>query len=262
MIIAIIVIVCFPIYWMFVASINSGGRLYSYPPPLIPTKIDLSGYVNAVTEQPIMQWLLNTIIFTVISTIYTIIVSVPASYALSRMSSRVNEIGAFLTLAVRMAPATLLVVPLYLMFAKMKLIDSGLALIISYTTFSIPFAIWMLNSFFESIPRDLEEAAMVDGCTKLGAMTRVVVPLALPGISATTLFCIVVAWSEFLFSRTFVSSNAARTINVGITFFIGQYGVQWNEILAASVISTLPLIIAFLFLERYLVVGLTAGAIK
>lgn len=194
--------------------------------------------------------------------ILSIIVSVMAAYSMSRFKYRSTNFLGFFLLVVRMLPETLLVVPLYMMFTGMRLINNFASLIISNITFIIPFATWMMKGYFDSIPITLEEAARIDGCSRVQAVRKVIVPLATPGIAATATYSAILGWSEFLFARTFITKPEKWTMTVGISSLMGEYTIIWGEIMAAAVISILPIALVFIFLEKYMVAGVTAGAVK
>jgi multiple sugar transport system permease protein len=190
------------------------------------------------------------------------VISTLAGYSLSRYAVPGSRgMGIFL-LTSRMLPSTLLVIPLFVFFRQLGVINDLRSVIIANTTFTIPFATWMLKGYFDSVPKELEEAAMIDGCNPLSALAQVVLPISAPGLAATALYSIILAWDEFLFARTFLTSNSVWTVTVGLGSFKGEYITYWNEVMAAALIGTVPIILAFLFLERYLVSGLAAGAYR
>ena len=165
-------------------------------------------------------------------------------------------------LMTQMFPGILLVIPYFSLMGAAGLLNTYPALVIAYTSFSLPFCTWMLKGFFDSIPPELDEAAMIDGCSRTSAFLRVILPLSAPGLVATAIFSFLVAWNEFLFAVVLTSTPGMYLVTVGIASNIGQFRIQWNDLMAASVLATLPTIILYAFLERYLVQGLTAGAVK
>jgi multiple sugar transport system permease protein len=172
-----------------------------------------------------------------------------------------RTIGSLL-LASRMLPTTLLVIPLFVIMQRLGLLNSLYAVILADLIFIVPFAAWMLKAYFDSIPRELEEAAWLDGAGRQRTLFGIVLPLAAPGIAATGLYAAILAWDEFIFARTFISSEQNWTVTLGLSSFRGEYVTYWNEIMAASLIGTIPIVVLFLFVEKYLVAGLTAGSMK
>lgn len=252
----------FPMYWMLSTAITPSNELLRYPPELLPTDQDWSAFVRVLKDSPFLTWLTNSTILTSTSVLLALFVSTFAAYSLSRFKSPFASIVAYVLLATRMIPGTVLLVPLYIIYREWGILDTRIALIISYTTFEIPFATWMLKGYFDSIPRELEQSAEVDGCTPLGAFLRVSLPLAAPGIAASAIASAVLAWSDYEFARGILTSQSNWPLTIGIHSFIGEHVVHWNDIMAGSLMATLPVVLLFLVMERYIVAGLTAGAVK
>jgi multiple sugar transport system permease protein len=181
---------------------------------------------------------------------------------LSRFRSRLGQAIGYLLLTSRLVPSTLWVIPLYVVYQSLGMLDSYPAVILAYATFEIPFATWMLKGYFDSIPRELDQAAQLDGCSELSSLTRVILPAALPGIAASLMASAILGWSDYLFALTFLRDPARWTVTVGIQSLFGEHVTLWNSIMAASLVATLPMLVLFLALGRYLVAGLTAGAVK
>ncbi len=261
-IVAVCAVGLFPLYWMLVTAVTPKEALLQYPPVFLPTDPDVGAFVRVLLERPLVSWIVNSTVITVCSVAAALVVSALAGYSLSRFRSRFATAVAYLLLATRMIPATLLMVPLYMVFRDLGLLDTRTALIVAYTTFEIPFATWMLKGYFDSLPRELEQAAEVDGASPLGAFLRVTLPLAAPGIAASAIASAVLAWSDYEFARGLVASPSRWPLTVGIHSFFGEHVVHWNDIMAGSLLSTLPVIALFLLMERYIVSGLTAGAVK
>ncbi|MDE2821207.1 MAG: carbohydrate ABC transporter permease [Chloroflexota bacterium] len=262
-VIVVIVILVFPLYWMFNTSLAPATRLRSFPPVFVQPEPTLAAYQSIFAERPIGVWLRNSAVVAISSTALSMFVSVLAGYSISRIRARGSQaIGIFFLMS-RMLPSTLIIIPLFVSFRQLQLIGDLKSLVLAHATFITPFAVWMLKGYFDTIPAELEDAAMIDGCTPLSALVRVVLPLSAPGLAATTLYGFVLSWNDFVFARTFLVANQnAWTVNVGVASLKGEYLTEWNEIMAGSLIAMLPIVIAYLFLERFLVSGLTAGSSK
>jgi multiple sugar transport system permease protein len=252
----------FPIYWMFNTSLAPQDQLYVYPPRLMHPHATLAAYVKIFAERPIARWMANSLLVVLLTGAFSLIISILAGYSLSRYRVRGSGSLGYLLLASRMLPTTLLVIPLFVFMSSLKLINTLWSVVIANVTFIMPFATWMLKGYFDTIPRELEEAAYMDGTSRLGALFKVTLPLSAPGVAATALYAAILAWDEYLFARTFLNTNSVWTISVGLGSFKGEYITFWNEVMAASLVGTVPIIVIFLLLEKQLVSGLTAGAIK
>lgn len=258
-----VAILAFPLYWMTVTAFTTRSALLQNI-SVIPrmTNMTAGNFSKILEAHPILEWFGNSIFVTLFSTVLAIIVATMAAYSMSRFKYRTTNFLGFFLLVVRMLPETLLIVPLYMMFTNMKLINNYSSLIISNITFIIPFATWMMKGYFDSIPTSLEESARIDGCGRVQAVRKVIIPLAKPGIAATATYSAILGWSEFLFARTFITEPDKWTITVGISSLMGEYTIIWGEVMAAAAISVLPIALVFIFLEKYMVAGVTAGAVK
>ena len=262
-VIALSGILLFPIYWLFVTALSTLSEIRSLPPSFWPAEPQWSTFAKVASERPILLWLMNSTLAAAGSVALSMIVSVFAGYSLSRFSVKGSRPLGLFILTAKMLPATLLVIPLFGIFRSMGLIGSLWSLVLAHSTLIIPFTTWMLKGYFDTIPRELEQAAMVDGCSPLGALFRVVLPVATPGLAATALYAFVLSWADYAYARTFLTNAQGNwTANLGITTMKGEYVTDWNEISAAAVFVALPIVVIYLFLERYLVGGLTAGAEK
>ncbi len=258
-----VVVLAFPLYWMTVTAFTSRSALLDNVRVLPePANMTVDNFKKIIESHPILTWFGNSVFVTAFSTVSALIVSTMAAYSMSRYKYRSTNFLGFFLLVVRMLPETLLVVPLYMMFTNMKLINNYASLIISNITFIIPFSTWMMKGYFDSIPTTLEEAARIDGCSRLEAVRKVILPLAAPGIAATATYSAILGWSEFLFARTFITQPQKWTVTVGIASLMGEYTIIWGEVMAAAALSVLPIALVFIFLEKYMVAGVTAGAVK
>jgi multiple sugar transport system permease protein len=253
----------FPLWWMLVTAFADPADIRHFPPVFLPLHASLAGFRAVLLHRPMLLWISNSAIVAAGSTALTMLLGVLGGYALSRFASRPAQFFGIGVLVAKMIPTTLLVIPLYVLFRQLGLMATLTSAALAHCTVTIPFAIWMLKAYFDSIPRELEEAAMIDGCTPLGTLWKVILPVSLPGLGATALYAFILSWNEFAFSRTLlIGRPEAWTITLGIASIRGEYIVAWNEIMAAAALAALPIVAVFIWLERYLVMGLTAGAQK
>lgn len=262
LVIACVLLNLFPFYWMVSSSLKESASLFAYPPTFLPLPFDVGAYVQVFRQTALLEWLLNSVRVAVPTTVLALVFSVTGAYALSRFKFRGRGLTAMLILVTQMLPGTLLVIPLYLLFKQFGLLDTHVGLIIAYATFALPFSIWMLKGYFDTIPLEIEEAAIVDGCTRLQVLARIVLPLSLPGLTVTAMFAFILAWNDLILAVTLTTDPSLRLDAVGLASFIGEYGTPWGLIMSASTVSSLPILILFLFAQRYLLAGLTAGAVK
>ncbi|MER7664590.1 carbohydrate ABC transporter permease [Streptomyces sp. NPDC096193] len=233
----------------------------------IPSGLTIRPYIDIWNTVPLARYFVNSLIVAVSATVLSVVIAVFAAYAVSRYRFRGKRIFTVTVLSTQMFPGILFLLPLFLIFVNIgnstgiALYGSRGGLILTYLTFSLPFSIWMLIGYFDSIPRDLDEAAMVDGCGALGALFRVVVPAAVPGIVAVSVYAFMTAWGEVLFASV-MTNDTTRTLSVGLRGYATENDVYWNQVMAASLVVSVPVVAGFLLLQRYLVAGLTAGAVK
>jgi multiple sugar transport system permease protein len=233
----------------------------------IPSGLTVRPYIDIWHTIPLARYFLNSLIVSGTATVCSVVVAVFAAYAVSRYRFPGRRLFTVTVLSTQMIPGILFLLPLFLIFVNIgnstgiALYGSRGGLILTYLTFSLPFSIWMLVGYFDSIPRDLDEAALTDGCGPLGALFRVVVPAAVPGIVAVAVYAFMTAWGEVLFASV-MTNDATRTLAVGLQGYSTQTDVYWNQIMAAALVVSVPVVAGFLLLQRYLVVGLTAGAVK
>lgn len=254
----------FPIYWMFLTATLHDNRLLVYPPAFFPAPSTLffHPFRRIFFNRPVFDWLMNSLYVSGLTTIVSLVISALGGYALSRLKTVESRVMGGMLLVIRMLPGTLLVTPLYIVFNRLHLIDNLVTLVIANTSYIIPFGVWMMKGFFDGIPREIEESAQVDGCTLLGAFTRVVLTLSRPGLAATAMYCFVLSWGELVFARTLMNSAEKWTLTAGVTTYVGDMIISWNDMMAASLIACLPVLVIFLYLEKHLVRGLVAGSIK
>jgi ABC-type glycerol-3-phosphate transport system permease component len=259
--IAIAFLVLFPFFWMLSVSLKPADEPFAIPARLWPNHITLDNYVAAFRPE-FRRYFLNSVIVSGATVLITVPLALLAAYSLTRYRFRALSVFLAAVILAQFFPAGAMIIPIYKMVKAANLLNTYASLIIAYITITLPVAIWMLRGFLMQVPRTLEEAAAIDGAKPLRAFFDIVVPLAWPGIVATTVFVLIVTWQEFLFALSFTSTKDMRTLPVGMNDYIGQYGIRYGELMASSVMVSLPVIIVFFFLQRQFVAGLTAGAVK
>lgn len=262
---AILVYVAFallPIYWTIKISVTPQNLLYSEGIKLWPSRMTLENYVTVLRASDFPRYFLNSLIVSISTALIVTAVASLVGYALSRFRFRGKAWVSLLLLLTQTFPLVMVIPPIFRIMGQLGLTDNLYGLIVIYTAFNIAFASFLMQSFFDGVPKDLEEAAMIDGCTRVMALRRIILPLTLPGMGATVAFVFTAAWSELLFALMLINSEDQKTFSVGLLTFIGKFAVDWGQMMAASVMALIPVCIFFAFLQRYLVTGLTAGAVK
>lgn len=261
---AALLIALAPVYWLVTISLKREIDQFAFPPQWIGFTPTLQHYVDAFAGGSFAAYFLNSVLLATISTITALLIGVPAAYGLARFEWPANwgEGIANWILSTRMLPPIVTIVPLFLMLREARLLNSLAGLSIVYTGFNLPFVVWMMRSFFEEVPREIEEAAMLDGETRIGALLRIVLPLVTPGLAATAVFCLIVAWNEFLFALILTQTETAMTLPVGIASRVTQYEIKWGAMSAAGVVAMLPVLAFAIAAQKYLVRGLSLGAVK
>jgi multiple sugar transport system permease protein len=257
-----IIAVVYPLYWMLMGSLAPEGYTMANSPLLFPESFSLDAYRSLLGRKPMLLWIWNTLIVTVAATAVTLPLSILAAYALNRYRFRGRMPIIYFILLTQLLPASALIVPLFIIFRGMGLLDSLAGITIAYTSFTMPLAIWVLWGYLQGIPFDFEEAALVDGCTQLGAFVRVTLPLAVPGVAATSLFIFLESWNHYLLALVLTSSARNWVISLGLFSFIGEYVVEVEQMLAASVITVIPAFLLFFVMQRFLRGGLALGGMK
>lgn len=262
--IAALIFFLFPVVWMILTSFKTNAEYFSNPPVFIPHNFSLTNYFNAMRPVPEgrggIQGLRDSLIISIATMIVTVVVGSLAAYSFARYRTGGENLS-FWVLSTRMFPPVASALPLFLLFKQFDLLDKHLALIIANTIFNLPFVIWLLKGFFEDLPVELEEAALIDGASPFGAFWRVALPLVTPGLVATALFSFIFTWNEFMFALLFTRSDV-RTLTIIVPSLVGGHEILWGEIAAVGTVAVVPGVLLALLLQRYLVRGLTLGAVK
>jgi multiple sugar transport system permease protein len=256
-------LIVFPLFWMVSSSLKPRQELFATPPTLIPRQPTLDNFATLLRETPFLTYFGNSLIVACATTALVILVALLGAYSVVRFRFRGRRLASKLILFTYLLPQVVLLLPIYLVLAKLRLTNSLAGLVIAYTSFALPFSLWMLRSFLASIPIELEEAAMIDGASRLVAFWRIVVPQALPGIISTALFSFILSWNEYLYALVFINRDAMKTLPPGVMTMLQQnQNVEWALLMAASVLMSLPILVCFSFLQSHLTRGMGAGGVK
>ena len=260
-----------PMIWLFLSTIQTEASLLTLPTRLIPSEVTLGNYVDIFKpaafgqnsgESTFLLALRNSVVVCIGTTVVAMVFGTMAAYAFARFNIPQKRTLLLIVLGSQLLPAVSLIIPLFRMFKTAQLLDTVVTLILAYSTFSLPFVVWIMAGYFQSVPRELEEAARIDGASRFQAFLRVALPLAVPGLSATAVFTLLNAWDEFFFALIFTSTYASKTLPVALAEFIGRHSVNWGLLVTGGFIASLPPILLSLVFYRYIVSGLSAGGLK
>lgn len=262
--ITILAVICaFPFLWMIISALKPQNEIRSSVPSFFIDNPTLENFQRVLIDNGFLTYVKNSLIVSLIATLLSMAIAVLAGYALSRYyRRRVTKVSNFLMMLSQMIPGVLLLVPLYMIMQKAHLLETHISLVLAYTTFVIPLCTFMMSSFFDTVPIELEEAAEMDGCSKAQTLIRVILPVSIPSLISTGLYAFINAWNEFMFGYVLISSDELRTLTPAIMLFKGANLVDWGGLMAASVIAVLPVTIIFMFLQKYFLAGLMSGSVK
>jgi len=252
----------FPLYWLLKIAITPDKLIFTEGTAFWPSTTTLGNFTKVIWQTDFLRFFWNSLIVSLVSAAITTVIAAASGYAFSRFRFRGQKLVIALMLLTQMFPLLMIIAPIYKIVATLGLLNSLSSLILVYTAFNIPFATFLMQSFFDGIPKDLEDAAMMDGCTRFQALRKVILPLTLPGLGATLGFIFTAAWSEVLFALMLIRSEDSMTFPVGMLTFVSKFSVDWGQMMAAGVLALIPSCLFFIFIQRYLVQGLTSGAVK
>ncbi len=252
----------FPILWMVASSFKSNTEIFAYPPGLITKSFSFNAYAVVLTNPEKLRFFFNSYLVSILVTICTLIVGILAGYSFSRYDFMFKKPLNVIIIAVQAVPPITLLIPYFSLIVTLKLYNTYGALVLTYMVFTLSYAIIMMTGYFNTLPKELDEAVTINGGSRLVALWRVLIPISLPGIVATGIYTFMLAWNEFLFALTLTKTIDMRTVPVGIQMLMGQHSYEWNEMMAMSVLGCLPVLILYLVFQRYFMAGMTAGSVK
>jgi multiple sugar transport system permease protein len=261
LLVTVLVLYGFPFVYLALTSFKTPLETIAVPPHLLPSTWTVANYANALSRPGVPAALINSVVTAALSTVFSLVLAVPAAYGITRFRTRLGRLFILAALVTRMVPPIAIGIPLLTTMAFLRLSDTSIGLAIAHTTISLPLSIWLMASFFEAVPDELDEAAKVDGCTRLGALWRVVLPLTSGGLAVTAIFAFLASWNEFLFALL-LTSVRAQTTPIVIANFQTQFGLDWGSMTALATVYSVPVILLTLVLQRHIVAGLTLGAVK
>src|SRR5579863_3383947 len=260
---ALFVVIAFPTYWKISTAFKPDNKIYGFTPTFFPTHPTLQHFSDAISRPYFWTDVKNSLIVVLSTVVIALFLSFFAAVALAKYRFTGRKLFIVLVIGIQMLPQTGLIIPIYVVLGRYHLVNTLFGLILVYLTFSLPFCVWTLRGFMIGIPKELEEAAMVDGSTRVGAFVRILLPLVAPGLVATSVFAFITSWNEFIFANTIMSGGTKQTITVWLSLFTGgARAVDWGALMAASTLISIPVVIFFLFVQRRIAFGLTAGAVR
>lgn len=257
-------IVLFPVFWIVVTSLKTEQEIFRIPPTLIPEKLNLESYAAQVEtgDFNMFRSFGNSFLISVGAMLIAVILAVPASYGIARYRFKGRKTMMLGFLVTQMLPVAVLLTPMFMLFKGMHVYNTSIAAVLADATIGIPFSILILKNYFASIPKDLEEAAYIDGCNKFSAFLKVLIPIAKPGVMVCAIFSFLYAWGDLAYGMTFIIDQQKRPITAGIFNFMGQYGTKWSYLTAFAVVTIIPVALIFIFMQKYIISGMTSGAVK
>lgn len=257
----IVALFLFPVYWMVITALKTQTEIFQSSPTFFPQDLQIGSFIT-VLQGDVIQYFLNSLIISSLATIIVLLLAVPSAYGLARFNIRGVKTILLVYLVTQMLPATVVLTPLFIVFSNMNILNSYWGPVLATATLGVPFSVLLLRTFFIGIPKELEEAASIDGCSRLRAFLQVIVPIAMPSIVVCGAISFFFAWGDLIFSITFNRNQELWPLTAGIFNAIGRYGIEWNNLMAFATISVLPVIVIFVILQKHLVEGLVSGSVK
>jgi ABC-type glycerol-3-phosphate transport system permease component len=259
----LVLAVAFPLVWMVLTSFKPQWELFRRPPTFLPEAPTWEHYATLLTQTPFLTYFRNSMILSTATTLVVVTLGTLGAYSLVRFRYRGRETLALLVLFTYLLPSVVLLIPLYLLMVWLGVANTLFSLVLAYTTFALPYGLWLLRSFMAGVPEDIESAALVDGASRMEAFVDVILPQLLPGIISTALFTFILSWNEYLYALVLVNTDAARPLTTGVmSMLVSAFNIEWSLLMAASVMMSVPLIVIFAFLQSYLTRGFGAGGVK
>lgn len=256
------VFILFPVIWMISVSIRPNNQVFEYPASFIPTTFTLEAYVNVLTNSRYLKYFWNSYIIGVIVTIISTVFGIMAGYGLSRYQFQGKKAFSLFVVATQTIPKIALLIPFFIMMTRLQLYNTRIGLVITYTSFALPYAVVMMQGYFNSVSTELDEAAMIDGLSRFRTLWQIIVPVTIPAIISTMIYTFILSWNEFIFVMTLIQNDALRTIPVGIAMMKGETTYQWNMMMSMSIIGSIPVLVFYLIGQRYFMSGLSDGSVK
>ena len=257
-----LVYACFPVLWMLFSSLKSNTEIFSLPPELFPKDFTLKAYHSIFSSPMKVRFFLNSYLVATVVTLLTLFVAILAGYSFSRHSFKLKKPLNLFIISTQTVPPISLLIPYFGIVVAFRMYDTYFALIFTYMVFTLPYAILLMTGYFNTLPKELDEAVIIDGGSSFTALWRVLVPVSIPGIVATGVYTFLLSWNEFLFALTLTKSTEMRTVPIGIQLLMGQHSYEWNEMMAMSILGSFPILIMYMVAQRYFLEGLTAGSVK
>ncbi len=252
----------FPVLWMILSSFKPNAEIFAWPPTWISANFSLHAYMEIFKNPEQIRFFINSYCISMIVVLFTLVISILASYSFSRFDFPGKSVINTIIISVQAVPPITLLIPYLSLMVTLKLFNTYGALILTYMLFTLPYAILMTTGYFNTLPKDLDEAVMIDGGSRFKALWSILVPIAVPGLVSVGMYTFMQAWNEYLFALTLTKTNDMRTVPIGINLLMGQHAYEWNQMMAMSVLGSLPILLLFLFFQRYFIAGMTAGSVK